>query len=244
MPEGPSIVILKETAQAFTGEIILKAEGNSKQINIADIPGNKITAFKSWGKHFLICLPHFTIRIHLMLFGSCLINSRKPRPPRLSLIFKNGELNFYSCSVARIDSHLEEVYDWSEDVMNSEWDSRKAIQKLKLHPERMVCDALLDQHLFSGVGNIIKNEVLYRTNIHPESLLGKLPSNKVEELVQETVNYTFQFYEWRKAFVLKKHWQVYNQRICPRDNTPILRRKTGKGQRRSFYCPTCQLLYV
>ena len=31
----------------------------------------------------------------------------------------------------------------------------------------MVCDALLDQTVFAGVGNIIKNEVLFRTGVHP-----------------------------------------------------------------------------
>lgn len=243
MPEGPSIFILKEGAQPFTGKPILEATGNSKQINITELTGKKITSFKSWGKHFLICLPHFTLRIHLLLFGSCLINSRKPLPPRLSLVFSNGEINFYSCSITRIDTPLDEIYDWSEDVMSTAWDSYKALQKLKRHPEMMVCDALLDQHIFSGVGNIIKNEVLFRTKIHPESQLGNLPFRKMEELVKEAVNYTFQFYEWRKAFVLKKHWLVYNKRTCPNASTPILRKKTGKSQRRCFICPDCQKLY-
>ncbi|HRO68823.1 MAG TPA: hypothetical protein PK951_00545 [Chitinophagaceae bacterium] len=42
----------------------------------------------------------------------------------------------------------------------------------------MVCDALLDQEIFSGVGNIIKNEVLYRIRVHPESLIGDIPLKK------------------------------------------------------------------
>ncbi|MER3465444.1 MAG: endonuclease, partial [Chitinophagaceae bacterium] len=39
----------------------------------------------------------------------------------------------------------------------------------------MVNDALLDQEIFSGVGNIIKNEVLYRIEVHPLSTIGALP---------------------------------------------------------------------
>lgn len=173
MPEGPSIVILKDAVQLFAGELILEAEGSTKTIDVAALCGKNVTTFKSWGKHFLICLPDFTIRIHLMLFGSYLINSRKTSPARLSLRFRNGEINFYACSVARIDAPLDKIYDWSEDVMNKIWDDKKAIEKLKQHPQMMVCDALLDQHIFSGAGNIIKNEVLFRTGIHPEALLGK-----------------------------------------------------------------------
>ncbi len=106
-----------------------------------------------------------------------------------------------------------------------------------------VCDALLDQHIFSGAGNIIKNEVLFLTGIHPESLLGKIPSRKLEKLVKETVHYAHQFYKWRKASVLKEHLLVHGKSTCPGDNTPIVRQKLGKTRRRSFYCPAFQKLY-
>ena len=52
---------------------------------------------------------------------------------------------------------------------------RMADYVLKLQPDTLVCDALLDQDLFAGVGNIIKNEVLFRTRVHPESTIGDLP---------------------------------------------------------------------
>ena len=86
MPEGPSIVILKEALQQFKGKKILKVSGNSKQ-NIERLTGKEIIDFKSWGKHFLICFEDFTVRIHFMLFGSYRINEQKNSPPRLSLQF-------------------------------------------------------------------------------------------------------------------------------------------------------------
>lgn len=39
----------------------------------------------------------------------------------------------------------------------------------------VACDALLNQDLFAGSGNIIKNEVLFRIGVHPWSTLGALP---------------------------------------------------------------------
>jgi endonuclease-8 len=243
MPEGPSIVILKEAVQPFIGKRIKLVEGNTKKIDIAPLKGKRIIDFKSWGKHFLICLPDYTIRIHLMLYGSYLINARKETPVRLGFKFEQGEINFYSCSVARIDAPLDEVYDWSADVMSKMWDSEKAIQKLKQHPDTLVCDALLDQHIFSGVGNIIKNEVLYRIRVHPETVVGKLPAAKLNELTRETVHYSAQFLQWRKEFTLRKHWLAYSQTRCSRDDAPFHKKKLGKTMRRSFYCSVCQKLY-
>jgi endonuclease-8 len=49
MPEGPSIVILKEEAQQFSGRKILSAEGNTK-IDKERMVELNIRAFKSWGK--------------------------------------------------------------------------------------------------------------------------------------------------------------------------------------------------
>jgi endonuclease-8 len=243
MPEGPSIVILKEAVQQFTNRRIIEAGGNTKALDAATLAGQTSTGFKSWGKHFLICFPKFTIRIHFMLFGSYRINEHSDRPPRLHLQFENGELNFYACSIKVIEATLDDIYDWSADVLSPTWSAEKALQKLKEKPAMLACDALMDQQLFAGVGNIIKNEVLFRTRIHPLSQVGKLPPKKLKELVAEAVNYSFDFLEWKKEFTLKKHWLAYNKKICPRDYVPFHRGNTGKSNRRSFYCNICQVLY-
>ena len=104
-----------------------------------------------------------------MLFGSYRINERRPTVPRLSLQFKNDEINFYACSLKYIEGNLDEAYDWQADVMADAWNPRAARRKLKLQPTMLVCDALLDQSIFAGVGNIIKNEVLFRIRVHPKA---------------------------------------------------------------------------
>src|SRR3982751_2916485 len=112
MPEGPSIVILKELVQQFKERKIVEVDGNSKQ-DIQRLAGQKIVDFKSWGKHFLICFESFTVRIHFMLFGSYRINERKSTKPRLSLQFADGEINFYTCSIQFIEEDVNSVYDWT-----------------------------------------------------------------------------------------------------------------------------------
>jgi endonuclease VIII len=242
MPEGPSIVILKEEASGFIGKKILRAEGNTT-IDKARLAGQRIVALRSWGKHFLVELPRFSLRVHFMLWGSYRIDERKDSAVRLGLGFANGEMNFYSCSVRFIEEPLDEVYDWRADVMSEHWDAALARKRLRAQPLALVCDALLDQDIFAGVGNIIKNEVLFRIRVHPLSTIGALPAAKLRELVREARQYSFDFYEWKKAYVLRKHWLAHTKRICPRCDIPFVKGHLGTTQRRSFFCERCQVRY-
>ena len=242
MTEGPSIVILKEAVETFKGKKVLEVGGNTR-LDLAHLTGEKITDFKSWGKHFLICFKGATIRVHFMLFGSYRINEKKTNTPRLSLQFENGELNFYACSVKLLEEDPDKIYDWSADVMSDTWDPAKAKKKLKAMPDSLVCDVLLDQNIFAGVGNIIKNEVLFRIGVHPETKVGKLPAKQLNALVKEARNYSFDFLEWKKQYVLKKHWLAHTKKTCPRCKIPLIKEYLGKTHRRTFFCNNCQVLY-
>ncbi|TDE10268.1 DNA-formamidopyrimidine glycosylase family protein [Dyadobacter psychrotolerans] len=244
MPEGPSIVILREEVAALrlNGKEILHVEGNSK-IDKDRLIHQQVIDFKSWGKHFLVCFENFTLRIHFMLFGLYKIDGRKDTPARLSLQFANAELNFYSCSVKIFDQPAYELYDWSGDIMSDDWNAEKALKKLKDTPKMLACDALLNQDIFAGSGNIIKNEVLFRTRIHPLSQIGKLPQEKLVEIVKETRNYSFDFLTWKLEFTLKKHWLAHTKKMCPRCRIPFIKEYLGKTKRRSYFCTNCQVLY-
>lgn len=243
MPEGPSIVILREEAQRFKGKKIIGVSGNTKE-DKERLLDQKVLDFKSWGKHFLICFKDFYIKIHLLLFGSYRVNERKENSPeRLSMKFKDGELNFYTCSVKIIDGDVKEHYSWETDTMSEEWNPQRALTAIKKDKSRMVCDVLMDQSIFTGVGNIIKNEVLFRIYVHPESEIMALPLSLRKSLVKEAREYCFEFYKWKKMFELKKHWLIYRAKICPRCNIKVKLRPTGEGGRRSFFCENCQHLY-
>ena len=238
--EGPSLIILKEEIKSFKGKKILEVSGNTK-IEKERFKNKTIRDFKSWGKHFLICFDGFFVRIHFLMFGSYRVNEKKEeRTPRLSLVFKNGELNLYTCSVKIVEGDPGDVYDWEVDVMSESWNPKKALASLKKMKGTMVCDALLDQNIFAGVGNIIKNEVLFRIKIHPETLVGALKSKQLKNVVEEAKNYSFDFYEWKKIYQLRKHWLIYKKRKCPRCEIPVITKHTGKGQRYSFFCENCQ----
>jgi len=242
MPEGPSLVILGEEVARFRRKRILAATGNAK-FDKTRLVG-RCPTFRTWGKHFLIEVPGFAVRVHFLMFGSYTIDTRKDREPRLQLTFRNGELNFYSCAIKPLEAAVDEIYDWRTDVMSEAWDPAIARRKLRAMPDTLVCDALLDQNVFAGVGNIIKNEVLFRIRVHPLSTVGALPVAKLRELVREARNYSFDFLKWKKQFVLRKHWLAHNKSQCASCGGKLTRDYLGVTDRRSFFCERCQTKYV
>ncbi len=107
----------------------------------------------------------------------------------------------------------------------------------------MVCDALLNQEIFAGVGNIIKNEVLYRIHLHPETLIQDIPPRLLTRLINETRQYCFDFLRWKKAFVLRKNWLAHTKKICNKCKIPLQKKYCGLTRRRTFFCDFCQVLY-
>ena len=104
MPEGPSLVILKEQSARFVGQDIVRAGGNVRAVDPGRLVGQRIVGLHTWGKHFLIELPDLVLRIHFLLFGTYRIDERRDKPPRLSIATQDGdELTLYACQVREID---------------------------------------------------------------------------------------------------------------------------------------------
>ncbi|MEZ2335309.1 DNA-formamidopyrimidine glycosylase family protein [Mucilaginibacter sp. RCC_168] len=243
MPEGPSLVILKEKLQLFIGQRIIMANGYAKGFNPEILINRVITDIRSWGKYLIISFQDFSIKIHLGLFGSYKINERGKKEASLHIRGEQDEVNFYISNVKLIEQSPEQLFDWTADVMSPDFNVRDARKKLLLKPEKMICDVLLDQHIFAGSGNIVKNEVLFRTRVHPESKIGLIPARKQRELINEVINFCNDFYEWRKAGTLRKHLQAHEKQMCPRNNVPLIKADLGKTNRHCYYCTLCQKKY-
>lgn len=203
MPEGPSIIIAREKMAKFIGHKVIAVAGNAK-IDMLRLENKKLLDIKTWGKHLLLCFDRFTIRVHFLLFGTYRINETKNSLLRLGLSFSNGEINIYTAAVKLLEGDINSYYDWSVDVMQEQWDEKASLKKIGYKPDTMICDTLLEQDIFSGVGNIIKNEVLYRVHVHPESRTGKIPDKKLEEIAEQAKQYSFDFLKWKNEGTLKK----------------------------------------
>ena len=117
---------------------------------------------------------------------------------------------------------------------------RAALAKVKAIPRGEIADVLLDQAIFAGVGNIIKNEVLFRVRVSPFAKIGDISDRKLKAVVADARTFSFRFLELRRAFSLRKNLEVYRRSVCPRCGGKIERRVHGQRARRSFFCPRCQ----
>ena len=98
-------------------------------------------------------------------------------------------------------------------------------------------EALLDQRLVAGIGNLWRAEALWRTQVSPWQRLGDLS----DEELRSTLTESSQLMRRSLDSGLRQR-AVYRQvgRPCPRCGTPIGSRGQGDANRIAYWCPTCQ----
>ena len=247
--EGPSLYLAANQLKPFRGKTVLSVSGNTK-IEKERLLGKKVKSVFSWGKHLILQFDTFALRTHFLLFGAfeAELNDaaltgdyKRSYTPRLQLDFENGNIKLFNCSVKFLETkNAKASYDFEIDIMSPKWNADKAFDSIYAKPDAEIADILLDQDIFAGVGNIIKNEVLWRVRIHPATNVKEIPPSELKELIAETRKFSLLFYKWRKVFLLRKHLDIYQKSICPRCGAHVKRKKTGKRNRISHFCPVCQ----
>src|SRR6185369_5093319 len=216
--EGPSIQIAAEQLRPFVGRRVRRVEGNSR-IGIERFRGKTVREIFAWGKHLVFQFDTFALRVHFMLWGtfaatvrghSVTGDYRRSGPPRLVWDFTNGELTIWSASLKFIDSRdARRDYDFMADIMAAEWDPKAAFRKARALPREEIADVLLEQSIFAGVGNIIKNEVLFRTRTSPFKTVGRLSARTLRAIVADARVFSMRFLELRRTFELRKNLEIY-----------------------------------
>lgn len=248
--EGPSLYLAARQLKPFRGKTVLSVSGNTK-IEKERLLGQNVKTIFPRGKHLVLQFKDFALRVHFMLFGAFEAtvdditltgDYRRSYTPRLQLDFDNGNIKLFNCSVQFLETRNARAgYDFKNDIMSPRWDPERAFESISAKPNAEIADILLDQDIFAGVGNIIKNEVLWRRRIHPQTRVKDIPPAERKELIAETRKFSLLFYKWRKVFSLRKHLDIYQKSICPRCGAKVRREKTGKRNRFSHFCPVCQV---
>jgi endonuclease VIII len=251
--EGPSIHLAAEQLRPFVGRRVRRVEGNSR-IGIERFRGKVVREIFAWGKHLVFQFDTFALRVHFMLWGtfaatvkdkSVTGDYRRSGAPRLALMFTNGEITIWSASLKFIEhARARDTYVFAADVLSDSWSPRAALKKVRAHPEEEIADVLLDQAIFAGVGNIIKNEVLFRTRTNPMTRVQDLSPARLRAIVADARAFSFRFLELRRQFALRKNLEVYGRGVCPSCGGRISRRVHGRRNRRSFFCTGCQVPLV
>lgn len=241
MPEGPSILHLKDQLQTFKGKIVKKAGGYGP-MPTAWIKGKKLINIESWGKHLLLIFSNGAVKVHLGLFGDVLVNERKKVNRSFYLEFAKGEINGYVVSASKLKRPVEELYDWRTDVLSKKFDKAYVKKLLKEKADETIDDILMDQDIFTGVGNKIRNEALYRAGIHPQSIIGKIPAAKITKLINEVITYSKIFYNQLRKTGVHNFFQAYQQEYAA-DGSAVTMKVLKKTKRKIFFSEHRQKLY-
>ncbi|XP_037382449.1 endonuclease 8-like 2 isoform X1 [Talpa occidentalis] len=189
------------------------------------------------------------LRVAFGLFGSVWVsefsrakkaNKRgdwKDPIPRLVLHFGGGGfLAFYNCQMSWCSSP---VVSPTSDILAPEFHRGRAL--VALGQAQPVCYTLLDQRHFSGSGNIIKNEALYRAGIHPLSLGSLLQPPQLQTLLDHVLGFSADWLQG-KCQGRQQHMQIYQKEQCPEGHQVCKEAfgPPGGFQRLTWWCPQCQ----
>jgi endonuclease-8 len=100
----------------------------------------------------------------------------------------------------------------------------------------------MDQNVFTGVGNKIRNEALYRAAIHPLSITGKITAAKITKLINEVVAYSRIFYNQLRKKGVNDGFKVYQQKFAG-DGSEVTMKVLPKTKRKIYFSEHRQKLY-
>ncbi len=102
---------------------------------------------------------------------------------------------------------------------------------------REIGDAILDQRLVAGIGNMWKAESLWRARVSPWRPVGQTSDAALHAVLDEAARLMR-----RSVETGREDRAIYRQagRPCPRCRTPIESRGQGDANRTSYWCPSCQ----
>ena len=124
------------------------------------------------------------------------------------------------------------------DVLASGFDAASGVAALRRTDQsRQLGDALLDQRVLAGIGNIYKCEGCWSARVDPWQRLGDLDDSEVRRVVIEIgalMRYGVETGRTPRS--------IYRRagRPCPRCGTPISSRGQGDANRTTYWCPSCQ----
>ena len=109
-----------------------------------------------------------------------------------------------------------------------------------------IADALVDQAIVAGIGNVYKSEVLFLERVNPFVQVGSLPPETLTQLLRTArrqLRRSVGASERRTTHGLQRNalW-VYERagQPCARCATLIRRILQGPHARSTYWCPTCQ----
>lgn len=239
MPEGPTIVVFKKRLEKFKGKKVTESGGYNNPF-ADEISGKKLVSIETYGKYLLLDFKDFIITVHFGLFGSFLVDDSKKVNASFSLFFDEEFINFYVVRIKKLENR--DSFDPEINVFSETYQPKKTqALLLEKYSKQKVGDILLNQDVFPGLGNIIRNEVLFLAKIHPESIVENIPSKKVKELLKIIQNFSQASVDLIEQKIWKSSSSVYKKKEWK--TKEVLEYVSPKIKRKTYVVEAVQKLY-
>lgn len=273
MPEGDTIFRAARTLErALAGRTVTAFEsvyaGLTRVHEDSPITGRTVEAVRAKGKHLLIVLSGgLVLRTHMRMNGSWHIYrageqwQRPRRDMRIVLATSDFVAVGFNIPVAEWvqRSSLErnrELRRLGPDLTADDFDAAEAEARLRTRTGVTIADALLDQRVMAGIGNVYKSEVLFACRVHPFVDVHVVTDEQIRCLVftarkflranvNEGVGGMTTYMGFRRTTrqdrPSERLW-VYGRagEACRRCGASVATAKQGPHARLTYWCPQCQ----
>jgi endonuclease VIII len=137
-----------------------------------------------------------------------------------------------------LELHGRSLRRLGPDILGADLDLGRVVARFRRErPFERIGDALLDQRLVSGIGNVWKAESLWHAQLSPWARLGEVADEELRSVLGQAAKLMRASLEQRS-----ERRAVYRRagRPCPRCATPIRSRGQGDDNRTAYWCPGCQ----
>lgn len=186
MPEAPEIFYLKELLKKnITNHKFEKIISNTKsKVNLPSI--SKVIDCNCKGKLLWIKTEKYYVHLHMMISGWIVFE--RPKICKYEFVFDNMILymddtrRFSKVKIIETEEkHNKEINKLGLNFLNNEITKNK-FTEIILNSNKNISAMLLDQKIFCGIGNYIRNEALYMVKIHPSTNSSEIKKENAEKL--------------------------------------------------------------
>jgi endonuclease-8 len=254
MAEGDSILLLARRLDAALSGDAVRARTPGRRgpegRPAANLDGQTLIGAESRGKHLLLRFDGgLVLHSHLGMRGNWRLYrpGERWRAPAASAWIelateKGVAVNFNGTSM-RIVREAELPRDprlarLGPDLLDPTVTDEAAAEALRAaDPHLELGEALLDQSVLAGVGNVLKSEGCFAAELDPWRRLDELEADELERAVSKTRAVMSE-----SVRAGRRPQRVYRRagRPCPRCGTPIRSRPQGDDARTTYWCPRCQ----
>lgn len=251
MSEGDTILRAgRRIEAALGGQTLSVVAGNDRgrAAGVERLDGRRLESVETHGKHLLFrfddCVLHSRLGIsgtwHLYRRGE---PWRKQRSAAWVVLagkdaeavqFGGPALRVLPAGRLRRDPVLARL---GPDVLAPGFDLEGAVRAFRAAPERELGDALLDQRLVAGIGNIFKSEACFAARVDPWCPIGDLADADLRRTLEAARSLM------QESVAAGRPGPAVYERArgpCPACGSRIEARGQGDANRRTWWCPRCQ----